>query len=195
MCNIVGLGMLGLSAGSAIASYNGQSQAAKSQAEYQNSMYTANAKNVTASYLNALNQSGLGDQQQAAQASQAATENVKAGMRAVGTTNAVAAGAGVEGNSVDQLLADFKRQETVNGKSLETSLEWQRQQSTENRKALQAQGQGQITSATPQPVNMPSPTALALNLGSSLMMGVDTAARTTGGYEANKNSILYKKLW
>lgn len=153
--------------GSAVANYAAQGSAAKQQAEFQNRRYAQTAQASLAAYRRGVNQLLIRDSQEVS----AFTREAETAKRAVGsqkaTARSVMSAAGLAGNSVNQLLAEFDRLDADNELALGTNLSIRRQQLRESMEGLRADAQSRISAATPQPVSSPSPFALALDLGSA----------------------------
>jgi hypothetical protein len=127
-----------------------------------------------AAYRRGVNQLLIRDSQEVS----AFTREAETAKRTVGsqkaTARSVMSAAGLAGNSVNQLLAEFDRLDADNELALGTNLSIRRQQLRENMEGLRADAQSRISAAAPQPVNSPSPFALALDVGAAGLNAANT---------------------
>lgn len=163
-------------AASAVAGYIGKKQEYKAQAK----QYKQNAKNAKTATINRFGQinAKILQENEAAQQDQF-EQNVK-GAQARGTALAAGAEGGVEGLSVDALLADYYTQQGRYTANLNRNLDIQTAYLQQEKVSAQAQGQNQINS-------VPRPTAPSF-LGTAIRIageGLDAF----GSY--NKNRLAY----
>jgi hypothetical protein len=175
---------LAMSAASTGAAYYGQRQAAEAQQDYQQRMYSETAKQAYEAYSQSVRQIANRTEQERAKMIDAATDNAIEGMSARATTAVAMGEAGVGGNTVEQLLLDFQRQESLNKMALERNFDWVTQQGEEEKKGAAAQAQARISGATPGPITMPSALAAGLTIAGQSLNTYDTIAYRNqwGGY-------------
>ena len=153
--------------------YAAQQQQASAQQKYENQLYTQNKANV----LSNLNQEYAGTQnqinQQTAATQQQATNNVLSSQAAEGSAKAMQGARGVTGKSAQESLMNFQRIENANNATLQTNLNWAKQQGDQQDLSYQAQAKTAIASATPAPVATPSAAALGLSLFGTGANGID----------------------
>lgn len=173
-------------AGSAV-SYVSQQQAADSQADFMKKMYSKTGKESRQAYDNHISQiqNAIGQQFQAASDQAVATSVNTAQGRGRATT--LLGERGITGGTVGQLMADFTRHEAISKMNLATNYGWQVDQAGSEMKGARSGAQSNINQATPRPVQQPSPFALALQVGGSLMEGYDRTQfyTKTGPYAAD----------
>jgi hypothetical protein len=120
MCEPASLAMVALSVGQAGMSIMGQQQNQKAQIAYQqaqakarNEQIVQNRTMATDAYLQQLNAENLMKSQEEQANAEKGQDIAIATMQAKGTAKAAAADAGVGGASLDNLLFDFNRQESM----------------------------------------------------------------------------------
>lgn len=165
--------------------YAAQKQQATAQQNYENQLYSQNKTNV----LHNLSQQYAGTQnqinQQTAATQQQATQNVVSAQSAEGSTQAMQGARGVAGKSAQESLLNFSRIEQANNSTLQTNLNWSKQQGFQQDLGYQAQAQTAIASATPAPVANPSALGLGLSLFGTAANGADKMAQMNNpGYGA-----------
>lgn len=158
---------LAVSAAGTAASYAGASQNASAQRAYQNAQYQAVKKAATANYEQQVATIGTRTNQDIAQTQQQANADLLSGEKAKAAGASQFADRGVQGNSVNALLADFGRIEANNQATLDTNLHWREQQYGQDELAARAEAQREISGAAPAPVAMPSALAAGLQIGGS----------------------------
>lgn len=197
MCTFAALIPAALSIGSSVAGHIGQSQAANSQAKYQNEVYSQTGALALADYQQKTASVVVRSEQNAEQASQTALQEQVTGIQAMARAQTAAGEAGVEGSSVSQLLNDFRRVQAGNQYVLNANLNMQQDQYGQEQKAMQAEAQSRIAQARPGPVQQPSLLATALQIGGAAFEGYDAANRQTnkGVYSAASPSSGSQGHW
>lgn len=171
MCTagVIPLAGLAISAAGAVASYQGQQQAADAQ-ETANATNALNAAQAARHEHNALEEQRRQVEENAAKDSFDLTLET---LRAASSAEASAADAGVSGFSVDALMRDIyatggrAQQNIASGLHRRQDQITREQAGVRTRQAIRSQG---------QPVNRPSPLGLAIDLGAA---GVDYASART----------------
>jgi multidrug efflux pump subunit AcrA (membrane-fusion protein) len=200
MCEPMTMAAAGLALGATTSAvgYVGSMQQANAQAAYQdalvqqrNQQMRENERQAMESYNAQLHQITRQQQQLNDQASGDLTAAGVAAARARSTARTTSGEAGVAGLSVDTLLMDFDRQEASYRDSVLHNREWQLEQGEYNKTALGHQAAGRIASMqpiVPQPVQMPSFLASALQIGGH---GLDAVS----GYQsATRSNEFYKQV-
>lgn len=159
------------------AAANAQGEAAASAAAENNRRFKQLTKSARANYTRNLAVLGERTQQERFATVDQATQVAIDTARGKSTATAAAATRGVRGKSVNALLDEFEQTAGRNYLTLGTNLDWVRRQHYEQARGLRAETEDAIRSNRPQPVLGPSPAALALNIGSTLLSGAST------GYE------------
>lgn len=179
--------MLGLGIASSAAQYKAQADAAQAQAKYQNELSRQTGEIAQANYIQQTGADSARIGQNAMAAGQAIQENALRTTQAEASVRTAAAEGGVAGNSVEELLGDFGRQEAIAADAIRTNQSWTTAQIIEQDKSLQAQAQGRIAAARPGPVNTPSALALGLSIAGSAFGAYDTSLRHNqlGPYDPN----------
>lgn len=153
--------------------YAAQQQQANAQQKYENTLYTQNKTNV----LQNLSQEYAGTQnqinQQTAATKQQSTQNTLNAQGAMGSAQAMQGARGVTGKSAQESLLNFKRIENANNATLQTNLNWAKQQGYQQDLSYASQAKTAIASATPAPVAQPSAAALGLSLFGTGLNGMD----------------------
>jgi hypothetical protein len=181
------------SAVSGIVGYVGQQQQANQQAAYQaalvqqrNQQIAQNQQFAQQSYLQQANQVNFRQQQEAEKASQAIQVTQVDALQAKATARVTAGESGVSGLSVENLLADFDRQNAIYQGSVRRNLDFSRQQSQEDIKGLRAQAEGryqEIQPYLPEPITRPSFLGTALSIGTNAFT---QGASAVSAYRLNK---------
>ncbi|MDX2086033.1 MAG: hypothetical protein SFZ03_11680 [Candidatus Melainabacteria bacterium] len=181
------------STASGIVGYIGQSQAASQQAAYQsalaqqrNQQIAENQRLAQEAYLQQAHQVNLRQQQEEEKASQETQSAQIEAMQARARARVASGEAGVSGLSVDNLIADFYRQEDVYKQGIQRNVELSRQQSQEDIKGLRAQAEGRYQAIQPY---LPEPIARPSFLGAALQIGTNAALQTSSAisqYRLNK---------
>jgi hypothetical protein len=162
---------------SGIVGYAGQQQQANQQAAYQaalvqqrNQQISENQRLAQQSYLQQANQVNLKQQQEGEAASQAIQSTQIDALQAKARARVAAGESGLSGLSVENLLADFDRQDAVYRDSVRHNLQYSRLQSQEDIKGLRAQAEGryqEIQPYLPEPITRPSFLGTALSIGTN----------------------------
>jgi hypothetical protein len=162
----------GLAAAGQVVGFAAQHQQAKAANKFQNRRYTETAQIALANYNRGLSLVGLQMQQAEATDSVTGIQNALAASAGKGSVAVGAAERGVDGNSIQALYDQYSVIEATNRNVLTTNRKWRERQAYEDMLSMQAQTISQISSVTPQPVAGPSPLALALSLGGTVMTGL-----------------------
>lgn len=175
MCDPVSLGVSSLivGIGSAAASAVGQASTASANQKTANKKYNSIATAATENYLANLTQLGIRGDQEDAAATQTGRELQKQAAVATGSVKTGAAAAGVSGNTVDALLAEFAGIEGENMAAIQRNQAWARMARQDQARSLRSGTQQQISSAAPTQYTGPSPFAFALDLAK---VGLDSAS-------------------
>jgi hypothetical protein len=181
------------STASGIVGYIGQSQAASQQAAYQSALAQQRNQQIAESqrlaqeaYIQQSQQINLRQQQEEEKASQETQSAQIEAMQARARARVASGEAGVSGLSVDNLIADFYRQEDVYKQSVQRNVEFSRQQSQEDIKGLRSQAEGRYQAIQPY---LPEPIARPSFLGTALQIGANAALQTSSAvsqYRLNK---------
>lgn len=181
------------STASGIVGYIGQSQAASQQAAYQsalaqqrNQQIAENQRLAQEAYLQQSQQINLRQQQEEEKTSQETQSAQIEAMQARARARVASGEAGVSGLSVDNLIADFYRQEDVYKQSVQRNVEFSRQQSQEDIKGLRSQAEGRYQAIQPY---LPEPIARPSFLGTALQIGANAALQSSSAvsqYRLNK---------
>lgn len=180
MCTVAAMAPAILSGGASVASFVGQSRDASAQSRFQNQRYqqTINAALSNFRLQSAAMQRRMIQEAEAFSAQsmdrQAATRQAKG--QAVVSANE----GGVAGNSINVLISDFDRIDSLNAERMATQFEWSRQQNVDYMQSLQANAQSNINAALPQPVSRPSLLGLGLNLAGAAFSAYDTSNQQLG---------------
>lgn len=181
--------LLATSVGSSVLGFVGQSQAASAEQAYQNSRYAATTEAALDSYVNQLRLGQERIAQEEARAGNQSIENAREGSRAEGSAVVASAAGGVGGVTASELTREFRMIEAENENAIRTNLEWTRDQIGEQFVALQSGAQSRISAAAPRPVAQPSPLALALDIGGSLLANQSRAINNTPDGDALPNTF------
>ena len=176
-----------------IVGYAGQQQQANQQAAYQatlvqqrNQQIAENQRLAQQSYLQQANQFNFKQQQEAEKASQAIQTTQVDALQAKARARVAAGESGVSGLSVENLLADFDRQDAVYRDSVRHNLQYSRLQYQEDIKGLRAQAEGryqEMQPYLPEPITRPSFLGTALSIGTNAFT---QGASTVSSYRLNK---------
>lgn len=189
LCDPFSITALALSAAASAAAYQQQQQQAENAAKYQNEQYRQAGVFAAENYTQ---QTGVVSErlrQNAEATGQSGEENAIAAMQARATATAAAGEAGVTGNSVDQLLADFSRTESLNAANLKTNQRYAEDQANREQQALRADARNRIVSNRPGPVNYPSTLGLGLQIGAAGLSSYNSYSQyhRLGPYNPNSN--------
>ncbi len=189
MCDPFSITTLALSAAASAAQYKAQSDQAQAQAKYQNTVALQSGQIAQKNYLQQTGAAGAEIMQGSQQVSQQIATNQTRGLQAASTAQAAAADAGVGGNSVDELLQDFRRQEAEASDTLRQNNSFNVSQIQSQEAGLQAQAQGRIASSRPGPITGPSSLALGLSLAGSGFSSYNQSLRINqrGPYDPSGN--------
>jgi hypothetical protein len=119
-------------------------------ADKQNEAVQRNARAAKDAYFLKSKQANLRIVQEQIQASQQKMDADLKAMRSQGTAIAAAAGAGVQGANVEQLVNDFERSEGVLTDRISQRLEGMKAQNEMDKLAFQSEAQNRINSMQPQ---------------------------------------------
>lgn len=175
MCTVGAVLSTAVSGGGQIMSFFGQDQAAKAENKIRNQRYQAISKSAIESYTRGAAAIGERIEQETQATSQALQESQRTAEAGRGTTKVVTAGRGIGGTSVGELLSDFSRIEGEQAYTLETNLKWRKNQYATEIEGLKAGAEQRIFAAVPEVIPSPSPLALGVNLGSSVLNGFSMA--------------------
>lgn len=157
---MAGLNML-VGAASAVMGYQGQMQ----QYEAQKEAYKANAKNaIQGAHDNYAHMQNRAVQEKAAAQAQIQEGNIDA-IQARATASAAGAEGGVQGNSMNQLLASYYAKEGRFGATVDTNYQMSKDSLWANMDAVKNQAQSQINSM-PKPIK-PSFADAAIRIAAS----------------------------
>lgn len=187
MCDPFSITAIALSISASAASYKAQADQARASGKYQNAVALQTGQIAQSNYLQQTGAAGAAVQQGQLQASSQIQANQTRGLQAQGALNTAAAEAGVGGNSVDEMLQDFRRQEALAADSIHTNQSFNTQQIISQEEGLRAQAQGRIASSRPGPISGPSAVALGLSIAGSAFSAYDGAMRRgqVGPYDPN----------
>jgi hypothetical protein len=176
-----------------IVGYVGQQQQANQQAAYQsalvqqrNQQILENQRLAQESYLQQAQQVNVRQQQEEEKSSQELQSVQIEALQARARARVASGEAGVSGLSVDNLIADFYRQEDFYKQGVMRNVEMSRQQSKEDIKGLRAEAQGRVQSIQPY---LPEPVARPSLLGAALQIGTSALTQSAGAvsqYKLNK---------
>lgn len=149
------------------AGYASQRSQAAAQANYQNAQYSQVGDIARANYRQQLAATGVQlDQEQAAASDQLLSATAQSAAER-GQANAVLSERGIAGNSVDILMNDFSRIDSVNRFNTLSNYQWRQTQATQDLASLRANAMSQIASSRPGPVNTPSLMGAFLEIGAA----------------------------
>jgi hypothetical protein len=170
-----------------------QQEAANTSAKFQQQQYNSTAAIASENYTRTLAQLSNRDIQETDVASGQVLDNQQQARAAQGSAIVGAGEAGVEGNSVNTLLADFSRIEALNNANIGTNLQWSREQRHEDALSARANALSQISSARPAPVHGPNLLASALEIGGTALDGFDRIQQKamSGPYDVTKRNKLF----
>lgn len=97
----------------------------------------------------------------------------------MGAGRASAAERGVTGDSIETLLGDYARIESVNAFNLETNLGWFKGQIAENLEGVRAGNQSRVSSVAPRPIQGHNAAAALFGFGASALNSYDNYAKQT----------------
>lgn len=161
-----------------VAAYSAAGDEAEETAKENNRRYKKFTASARANYYRNLANIGERVSQERTATSDSATQIAIETARSQGTARALAAERGVTGKSVGLLLDDFERTAGSNYLTLGTNLNWLRRQAAEDSRGLHAETEDAIRQNRPVPIRGPSSSALAINLGSTLLSGAGNALNT-----------------
>jgi hypothetical protein len=164
MCSPLAATSLGVSAASSIAGAASASSQAKATAKEDNARYRSVSDAAIESYQADLKQLSMRSAQEDAALAQTATENAQQAEDARGTTLVRAAGAGVSGESIEAILAEFSAIEAENESALKKNREWSKQSMRDTAEQLRSNATQRIAGAAPRKIKGPSPFGLALDI-------------------------------
>lgn len=169
------------SAASGVVNYMGQARQAATQAAYQQQLVQSRDEQITEnnqlaneSFLQQARQVNYRLQEEDEKASQDIQQVQREAAQARATARVSAGEAGVSGLSVENLFADFYRQEAAYRDSVRRNRQFGRLQAKEDIKGLRAQAQGRIASLRPY---LPEPVVRPNFMGTALEIGVDAFNR------------------
>jgi hypothetical protein len=190
MCDATSIVMGALGGLQALTGFAGQSQAAQAQQEYQEQLVAQreaqmaqNRALALQAYQHKVAQEQMLQRQADASATQALEDSAVQAAQAKATARVSAGEAGVAGVSLEQLLADFDRQEALYRHSVQTQRGWELDQSAVNMEGYRQEAQSRIASVAPYvaaPVQMPSMLATGLQIGSSAFGAYDNYQKAYG---------------
>lgn len=161
--------------------YYEQSENTKNQNHINQRAADEGAALASASFKQQAGQVRLKDQQAAAAASQELSQNAKKASEARATAHVSAGESGAAGVSVDNLIADFYRQEGSYKDSVTQNLEWDQAQSNQDLLGLRSGAIDRTIAARRPNINAPSYLAAGLQ-----MAGQTTDAYTRYKYDSRK---------
>jgi hypothetical protein len=180
---------------SGIVGYVGQQRAANQQQAYQdalvqqrNQQIIENQRLAQEAYLQQSQQVNVRQQQEEEKAVQDTQSFQIEAMQARARARVASGEAGVSGLSVDNLIADFYRQEDFYKQGIQRNVEFSRQQSQEDIKGLRSQTEGRYQTIQPY---LPEPVVRPSLLGTALQIGANAALQTSSAisqYRLNKLS-------
>lgn len=159
--------MTAIAVASSAFQFQAQQAQASAQKQHQENVYQRNKQQAMTARNTKTNQENLRQQQETASTEQKLVKQQIEGDQAQARARVSAAESGVSGNSVDQLLADFDRQEGEYAAALNSNLSSSKQQSELRKEMYKNEQESRVTNAQPSPVNEPNLLAGALRIGSS----------------------------
>lgn len=146
-------------------SINAQQKNAKAQLEYQKQVQEQTEESAKQSQIDQTKQLNLGlIQEQTATADEAASIN-KEKLKAIGRGRTAAGESGVSGVSLENLMADFNRQESSYIDSLKYNTEMSAEKMNANAMGVHAKAGSRINIARGKPVSRPDIYSEALSIG------------------------------
>lgn len=186
MCEPLSIAATGLAIAGQVAGAKAEADRAKAVAEYQNKRYTDNAGAATTAYLDDISRLQIRQNQENEAAVQRSFGISRQYQRAAGTIATTAAARGVSGESVQNLLDDFQRLEAENQFAIQRNRAIREDQMYAQMRGLYADAQSRISRAAPRPVSGPSNLALGLQVGGSVLGGLDDYHRRQALLDAMK---------
>jgi hypothetical protein len=164
---------MAISATAAAASAYGQSQQAQEQATYQQDMLNKTGVIANENLARQSAQANTSLYEQEVSLDQQGLDNQVSAQQALGKAQASADSAGIEGNSVQALMADFQRQAALNNSALTTNLGFAQAQTQQQLLGYAADARSQVNSRVGPPIPAPNYIGSALSIGSTLLGGMD----------------------
>jgi hypothetical protein len=154
-----------LAIASIAAGYAAQRQQVQRQSKYQNEMYSKNAESALNNYYAAQKQLGIRAQQDEISTSEEAALARSVALTDRSTAEVMAGESGVTGNSIQSLFSSYDAIDAANQMKISRNQKWRIAQANEDAKSARAQTQSAISSATPQPLSLPSLLQAGLQIG------------------------------
>lgn len=174
--------MTAIAVASSAFQFQQQQAQASAQKEHQEAVYERNKQQAMTARNQKTQQEHLRQMQEREAAEQKMMQQGREADQARARARVSAAESGVSGNSVDQLLADFNRQENEYMTALNSNFEMSRQQSETRKEMYRNEQNSRVTNAQPSPVNEPNMLAGALRIGA-------TGYQTRQQYKLNQQKI------
>lgn len=187
MCEPVSITMAAIAIAGTVAAHADAEAKAKKLSRAQNASFEEMTAAARANYNMQLGDVAARNEQERVSASQDAEDIVVDASQAKGVLNTAMAERGIGGNSVESLLNDFEANEGRSMQSLQTNLEWNREQSQRDSEGFRADGQNRVNQSRPGAVDRPSLLVAAVQVagqGASAWNAYDQRAytRRTGRY-------------
>lgn len=181
---------------SAVASASAQSKQANAAAEAENARYNSTARAALDNYRHSISQLDLRMEEEAAAASQQATQTAAQVAAASGRARSAAGAAGVSGNSVEALISQFASVEAATNASIQTNLKWRERQLQGNKMEAQSGMQRTIDSATPRKYEGPDMLGLGFSLAGAALGGAKDYYRDLPGDQKQSSTFAWAfKPW
>lgn len=161
MCSIAAAGLI-IALGSTAIAYYEQDENVKAQNKITRQTAAEGAELAAESFRQQAKQVRQKDQQSAIAATQELTQSAKQAAEARATARVSAGEAGASGVSVDNLIADYYRQEAGYKNSVETNLAWEQSQSNMELEGIRSNSISQVVASRRPMVNRPSYLAAGL---------------------------------
>ena len=162
----------------------GQQQQASAQHKYQKAAVEQGDKIAHQDFINRISSTQTRLTQEEEAASQKIGMNNVEAAKAISTSRVAAGEAGVQGNSVDALFADFHAQQANFNQSINNNVAGGRGQYRNDVLGIQSQGENALASLRFAPVSGPNYLAAGANLAAA---GLNTYDRYQIRQEANAN--------
>lgn len=171
MCNPVAVAVIGLAFSAAATGYSVYegNQTTRAQNRINQQAADEGAALASESFKQQANQARLRDAQEAESTAQERFLNSRKAAEARETTRVSSGEAGVAGVSVDNLLADYYRQESEYNSGLNRNLEFTQQQTTEDLKGLRAGAIDRAIGSRRPMIQAPSYLAAGLQVGANAL--------------------------
>lgn len=167
MCEPVTIGLLAVSAASAVASQKAAADQAKAAGTDQNNRYNAVSSAALESYRRSTGRLQARAIEEIEAASATSVDNQRQAQTARGIASASGAARGVSGASVDELIGSYSAIEAANDYTIKRNLGFTLDQIREEQYGARADAVGRINGAAPSTIKGPSNLAFGLNLAAA----------------------------